>query len=114
MAREYQYKIPGITAARLKELRGFCEQYDEKQKRADRTTYEAERVQLLHDVALIELTLSRACDGERPMMDALRENVVYGHGVNRLNLPPCEKSTLYRKRMEFFNLLDSVHGRSSV
>ena len=114
MAREYQYKTPRITPARLKELRGFCEQYDEKQQRARETTDEAERARLLHDVALIDLALSQACNGERPMRDTLRENVVYRHGVTRLHLPPCGRATLYRKRTAFFNLLDSVHGRSSV
>lgn len=114
MAREYQYKIDGISPARLRELRAFCEQYPEKKKRAFKTTDEAEKEQLKHDMALVDLALSRACDGERIMIDALRENVVLRHDATSLHLPPFSMSTLYRKRTVFFRLLDEVHGRSVV
>ena len=112
MAREYQYRIPGITPARLKELRGFCEQYMEKWTRANNTTDEAERERLLSDVALIDHCLFRACDGEVPMVNTLRENVVLRRGIGRLQLPPCSVNTLYRKRTAFFRLLNDLHGKT--
>ena len=112
MAREYQCKFDGVSPARLRELRGFCEQYTEKRKQASQTKDEAERARLLSDVAMIDHCLLRACDDEMPMVEALRDNVVLRYGVRRLQLPPCSITTLYRKRAAFFRLLNDLHGKT--
>lgn len=128
--RTYTYKLTayGISDARQRELRAFCEQYDEKLQKlrdlyslssppfdapvqgglpSDPTLQKAAKAQKLRsDVDLIDRCLLEAAYGSQKGADDLKRNVIYRQGEHSWGNVSCGKNTMYRWRTRFFVLLD--------
>lgn len=134
MPRTYQLNLKGynISDARQRELKAFCEQYDEKKQKlrdlyslssppfdapvqgglpGNPTEQKAIKAQKLqHDIDLIDGCLKKVMenqdDATGEIERRLKKNVTRRQGTCSGNGVPCSPATFYRLRIRFFGLLD--------
>ena len=128
--RTYNYRLElyGITDARQRELRAFCEQYFEKLQRlrdlyslssppfdapvqggtpSNPTEVKAfKAMKLQRDIDLIDRCLLEAAGGSKVAAEDLKRNVCSRRGERTWGDVSCGRDTMYKNRRKFFVLLD--------
>lgn len=134
MPREYDLRLLNkydISRHRYRELKEFCQQYDEKKSKLNqiytlssappeipstvsmpgRPTENKAIIacRLKADIEYIEEALRQACADEPGLIESLRKNVTKENcGYNNLGYIPCSKNKFYLIRRKFFFLLDKI------
>lgn len=120
----------GLSKYRVRELKAFCMQFDEKNQRIRELYTNANNspdvtvqggsigkpteqkailaMQLKNDIAMIETCLELACDGSEVLIQKLKLNVTRGWGIEKLGYIPCGKNQFYRIRAKFYILLNKT------
>lgn len=121
---QLQMKDDDISPARMRELKAFCEQYEEKKKKlrdlyflssppfdaptqggtqSNPTEKRAIKAQALRaDVTLIDRCLQEASGGVALIEEQLKRNVVRRQGYNSLGWMPCGRRQFFAIRRSFF------------
>lgn len=118
----------GISPNRMRELRAFCLQYEEKKAKLSQlyTLSSAPpevpvmggtsgkpteskailAVQLKSDIKLIDDCLAQAVGDDVGLLAPLKKNITLGVGYDSLGYVPCGRNLFFQYRRKFYFLLD--------